>query len=115
MILTFENRNFEFLTSVFCLLRVIDHNVVSDEKYVKDESQFNSQDSQLLFNIEALKIAKQARDQQDTANYKPRKKIKPTFFLSKLRKFKSLPNLSLLKNIALKKIRSRTGEWITLR
>ena len=96
------------------MLNVIDHFLDSHEKYTEDESQSKSQDSQLLFNIEALKIAKQARDQRDTANYKQRKKIKPTFFLSKLRKFKSLPNLNTLKNIALKKIRSKTGEYIIL-
>ena len=68
-------------------------------------------DSQLLFNIEALKIAKRARDLQNTAHLgRTRKKIKQNFLLNKLRKFRSLPNLSQIKNIAMRRIKSRTGK-----
>ena len=75
------------------------------------ESQLKLTDSQLLFNIEALKIAKRARDLQNTAHLgRTRKKIKQNFLLNKLRKFRSLPNLSQIKNIAMRRIKSRTGK-----
>ena len=88
------------------------------------ESQLRLSDSQLLFNIEALKIAKRARDLQITTNTssattpgsasnKSRKLIKPNFILNKLRKFKSLPNLSVIKSIAMRRIKSRSGKKIT--
>ena len=90
------------------------------------ESQLRLTDSQLLFNIEALKIAKRARDLQITTNTssaatsssgsagnKSRKLIKPNFILNKLRKFKSLPNLSVIKSIAMRRIKSRSGKKST--
>ena len=64
----------------------------------------------MLFNIEALKIAKRARDLQNTpVNVKTRRRIKHNFILNKLRKFKSLPNLSVIKELAMRRIKSRSG------
>lgn len=75
------------------------------------EPKLRLSDSQLLFNIEALKIAKRARDLQNT-NTKTRKRIKPNFILNKLRKFKSLPNLNVIKNITMRRAKTRTGTKI---
>ena len=102
---------------------------VSEGHEVTLESQLKLTDSQLLFNIEALKIAKRARDLQITTNTssattstsgsgsasnKSRKLIKPNFILNKLRKFKSLPNLSVIKSIAMRRIKSRSGKILLL-
>ena len=53
-------------------------------------------DTQLLFNIEALKIAKRARDQREGDRGKA---SKGKTFLQQLRKFRSLPNLSAIRNL----------------
>ena len=79
----------------------------------QDKQKHQKIDSQVQFNIEALKIAKRAHDLQelDRVKYKNNKKVKHKQFFNQLRKFKSLPNLSALRSITMK--RSRTKNEIT--
>jgi len=74
-----------------------------------DATKYGKSDSQLLFNIEALKIVKRAHDLKElnSAKGKNTKKIKHKLFFHQLRKFKSLPNLSAIKSLAMKRIRSK--------
>ena len=98
-----DERRYVTVTNIFS-------HPVLDHQDPLQEPQLKLSNSQLLFNIEALKIAKRARDLQNIANTKSRKKIKSNFILNKLRKFKSLPNLSVIKNITMRRVKTRAGE-----
>ena len=79
----------------------------------QDKQKHQKNDSQVQFNIEALRIAKRAHDLQELnrVKYKNNKKVKHKQFFNQLRKFKSLPNLSALRSITMK--RSRTKNEVT--
>ena len=66
----------------------------------------NQSDTQLLFNIEALKIAKKARDLRE--GELGSKKVRGKSFFQQLRKFRSLPNLSAIRNLKMIRHLSRS-------
>ena len=70
----------------------------------------NQSDTQLLFNIEALKIAKKARDLREKAEVGKNKeaKVRGKSFFQQLRKFRSLPNLSAIRNLKMIRNLSRS-------
>ena len=74
-----------------------------------DTRKSEKSDSQLLFNIEALKIAKRAHDLKELNSGKGKntKKVRTKLFFHQLRKFKSLPNLSAIRNLTMRKIKSK--------
>ena len=75
----------------------------------RDKIRYENNDSQLLFNIEALKIAKRAHDLKELNKVKGgnNKKVRHRLFFNQLRKFRSLPNLSAIRNIAMKRSKSK--------
>ena len=72
----------------------------------------NQSDTQLLFNIEALKIAKKARDLREKGeggkNREAKDKVRGKSFFQQLRKFRSLPNLSAIRNLKMIRNLSRS-------
>ena len=70
----------------------------------------NHSDTQLLFNIEALKIAKRARDLREKGEQagKTKEKLRGKSFFQQLRKFRSLPNLSAIRNLKMIRNLSRS-------
>ena len=69
----------------------------------------NQSDTQLLFNIEALKIAKKARDLREGELGKNKEaKVRGKSFFQQLRKFRSLPNLSAIRNLKMIRNLSRS-------
>ena len=76
---------------------------------VRDKLRYENSDSQLIFNIEALKIAKRAHDlkELDKVQWRNNKKVRHRLFFNQLRKFRSLPNLSAIRNIAMKRSKSK--------
>ena len=71
----------------------------------------NQSDTQLLFNIEALKIAKKARDLREGSKKVERAEAKDKrgkSFFQQLRKFRSLPNLSAIRNLKMIRNLSRS-------
>ena len=68
----------------------------------------NQSDTQLLFNIEALKIAKKARDLKEGELGSKKDKVRGKSFFQQLRKFRSLPNLSAIRNLKMIRNLSRS-------
>ena len=83
----------------------------NDSNDSKSGRVVNQSDTQLLFNIEALKIAKKARDLREGELGKNKETTKvrgKSGFFQQLRKFRSLPNLSAIRNLKMIRNLSRS-------
>jgi len=84
-------------------------NIFSSDPITSEDKHEEKKDVNLAFRIEALKIAKKARDmrEQNAKKFNSSDRSKSKSLFHQLRKFKSLPNLSAIKNAAMKRSKSK--------